>query len=141
MENKMAEVAKLFGVELNEEFGLKNSNFRYKLTISGLRKRHITLEEWTNSSMLDDLLLGRVEIVKAVKPILDNIEKNYLSNIIKPFRDRINYIAKVNLANRREYILIKMKNMEVISLPFFTPGTMYKGMEVNREYTLEQLGL
>ena len=35
-ENKMAEVAKLIGVELNEEIGLKNSNFRYKLTKNGL---------------------------------------------------------------------------------------------------------
>ena len=91
--------------------------------------------------MLDDLLLGRVEMVKAVKPILDNIEKNYLSNIIKPFRNRIDYIAKVNLSNRREYILIKMKNYELISLPFFTAGTMYKGMENDKDYTLKDLGL
>ena len=91
--------------------------------------------------MRDDLLLGRVEIVKAAKPILDNIEKNYLSNIIKPFRDRIDYIAKVNLSNRREYILIKMKNYEMISLPFFTAGTMYKGMENDKDYTLKELSL
>ena len=97
----MSEVAKLIGVELNEEFGLKNSNFRYKLTKNGLRKKYFTEKEWGCSNMLDDLLLGRVEIVKAAKPILDNIEKNYLSNIIKPFRDRIDYIAKVNLSNRR----------------------------------------
>ena len=91
--------------------------------------------------MLDDLLLGRVEIVKAAKPILDNIEKNYLSNIIKPFRDRIDYIAKVNLSNRREYILFKMKNYEMISLPFFTASTMYKGMENDKDYTLKELSL
>ena len=141
MENKMAEVAKLFGVELNEEFGLKKSNFRYKLTKKGLYKKYFTEKEWSYSTMLDDLLLGRVEIVKAVKPILDNIEKNYLSNIIKPFRDRVDYIAKVNLANRREYILIKMKNMEMISLPFFTAGTMYKGMENDKDYILKDLDL
>ena len=141
MENKMAEVAKLLGVELGEEFGLKNSNFRYKLTKKGLHKKYFTEKEWSCSTMLDDLLLGRFEIVKAVKPILDNIEKNYLSNIIKPFRDRIDYIAKVNLANRREYILIKMKNMEMISLPFFTAGTMYKGMENDKDYILKDLDL
>ena len=141
MENKMSEVAKLLGVELNEEFGLKNSNFRYKLTTYGLRKRYHLVQEWSDSSMLDDLLLGRVEMVKAAKPILDNIEKNYLSNIIKPFRDRIDYIAKVNLSNRREYILIKMKNYELISLPFFTAGTMYKGMENDKDYTLKELSL
>ena len=141
MENKMSEVAKLLGVELNEEFGLKNSNFRYKLTTYGLRKRYLTVEEWSNSSMLDDLLLGRVEMVKAAKPILDNIEKNYLSNIIKPFRDRIDYITKVHLSNNREYIFIKMKNYEIISLPFFTAGTMYKGMENDEDYSLKDLDL
>ena len=141
MENRMAEVAKLLGVELGEEFGLKNSNFRYKLTTYGLRKRYHLVQEWSASSMLDNLLLGRVEMVKEAKPILDNIEKNYLSNIIKPFRNRIDYIAKVNLSNRREYILIKMKNYELISLPFFTAGTMYKGMENDKDYTLKDLGL
>ena len=64
MENKMAEVAKLLGIKLGEEFGLKNSNFRYKLTTYGLRKRYHLIQEWSDSSMLDDLLLGRVEIVK-----------------------------------------------------------------------------
>lgn len=141
MENKMAEVAKLLGVELDEEFGLKKSDFRYKLTKKGLRKKYFTETEWGYSNMLDNLLLGKVEMVKAVKPILDNIEKNYLSNIIKPFRDRIDYIAKVNLSNRREYILIKMKNCEMISLPFFTAGAMYKGMENDKNYTLKDLGL
>ena len=142
MENKMSEVAKLLGVELGEEFGLKNSNFRYKLTKYGLHKKYFTEKEWGYSNMLNDLLLGSVEMVKAVKPILDNIEKNYLSNIIKPFRDRIDYIAKVNLSNNRgEYILIKMKNYELISLPFFTAGTMYKGMENDKDYTLKDLGL
>ena len=141
MENKMSEVAKLLGVELDEEFGLKNSNFRYKLTKNGLYKKYFTEKGWGCSNMLDALLLGRVEMVKAAKPILDNIEKNYLSNIIKPFRDRIDYIAKINLSNGREYIFIKLKNYEIISLPFFTAGTMYKGMENDKDYTLKDLGL
>ena len=141
MENKMAEVAKLLGVELNEEFGIENSDFLYKFTKRGLCKRYFTEEEWRCSNMLDDLLLGRVELVKKPKPILDEAEKRYLTNIIKPFRDRIDYIAKVNLANRREYILIKMKNMEMISLPFFTAGTMYKGMENDKDYILKDLDL
>ena len=59
MENKMSEVAKLLGVELNEEFGLKNSDFRYKLTTNGLRKRYHLEQEWSDSSMLDNLLIGR----------------------------------------------------------------------------------
>lgn len=78
MENKMSEVAKLLGVKLNEEFGLKKSNFRYKLTNYGLLKRYLTVEEWSHSSMLEDILIGRLEVVKLPKPILDEKEKEYL---------------------------------------------------------------
>ena len=145
-ENKMAEVAKLFGVELNEEFGLTNSNFRYKLTTYGLRKRHITLEEWTNSSMLDDLLLGKFEIIKKPKPILDDIEKKYLSNIIKPFRNKIKWIRKIGSPNsdKLEYIRICYSDYNytnVLNFPDFKVGTMYKGMEEDKLYTLKELGI
>lgn len=145
MENKMAEVAKLLGVELGEEFGLKNSNFRYKLTTNGLRKRHITLEEWGCSNMLDDILLGRAKIIKIAKPILDAAEKRYLTNIIKPFRDRILWIKKISSPTLNyEYIKICYRDNNytiVLDFPDFKEGTMYKGMELKKDYTLEELGL
>ena len=144
MENKMSEVAKLLGVKLNEEFGLKNSNFRYKLTTYGLRKRYLTVEEWSNSSMLDDLLLGRYEIVKTAKPILDDAEKKYLSAVIKPFRNKVYAIAKYDDGDDNYYIQIAIKQnvyFEYIYLPYFKKGTMYKGMELKKKYTVEQLGL
>lgn len=146
MGNKMAEVAKLLGVELNQEFGLKDSNFRYKLTTYGLRTRYYTQEEWCNSSILDDILLGRVDIVKIANPILDEAEKRYLSNIIKPFRKHIITIRKIQ-NYKYEFIEIviyrtdKGVYCEVISFPYFNKGKMYKGMEINKEYALEELGL
>lgn len=145
MENKMSEVAKLLGVELDEEFGLKNSNYRYKFTNYGLRKRYHTVEEWGKSCMLDDILLGRVEIVKVAKSILDEAEKRYLINIIKPFIDQVIAIAKRS-ANYGEFIDIMIDEGDIgdcgnIYLPYFKPNSMYKGMKVNREYTLDQLGL
>ena len=144
MENKMSEVAKLLGVELNEEFGLKNSNFRYKLTTYGLQKRYHLIQEWSDSSMLDDLLLGRVEIVKKSKSILDDAEKKYLSAVIKPFRNKVYAIAKYDVGDDEYYIQIVIKQnvyFEYIDLPNFKKGTMYKGMELKKEYTVEQLGL
>lgn len=142
-ENKMAEVAKLLGLELNEEFGLKNSNFRYKLTTYGLRKRHITIEEWSDSCMLDDLLLGKCEIVKKDNSILDESEKRYLSNVIKPFRNQVTSISK-KLGDYGEFIDIEIKEDEYsdgIYLPYFKPNSMYKGMVEYNNYTLEELGL
>lgn len=145
MENKMSEVAKLLGVELGEEFGLKNSNFRYKLTTNGLRKRHMTLEEWGCSNMLDDILLGRAKIIKIAKPILDAAEKRYLSNVTKPFIKNIKYIIKnKKFSGNYEYISIAYRDSTgdcALNFPDFKAGTMYCGMEIGRPYTLRGLGL
>ena len=72
------------------------------------------------------------------KEILDEKEKEYLSAVIKPFRDRIEFIAKRRMFD--DYICIGL-NDEAISLPYFKKGTMYKGMELYKEYTLKELGL
>ena len=83
------------------------------------------------------------------EPILDEAERRYLSAVIKPFRDEIVYIVKIPEAfpyESIEYIYIYIKNrlcgdFEKIRFPKFATGTMYKGMEVGRKYTLEELGL
>lgn len=73
--------------------------------------------------------------------ILDNTEKRYLSNVIRPFRDRIKYICKsVSDFGKYEYIKANLCN-DTLVLPDFKPNTMYKGMESGKEYTLEELGL
>lgn len=72
------------------------------------------------------------------KEILDEKEKEYLSAVIRPFKDRVDYIEKVE--NILEYIAIELNN-ERLSFPFFDKGTMYKGMELNKKYTLKELGL
>ena len=77
-----------------------------------------------------------------VEPILDDEERAYLSAVIKPFRDMVMYLIKSD-----EIIVISFKyksgdnqwSYDVAHLPYF--GTMYKGMEVGRRYTLEELGL
>lgn len=74
------------------------------------------------------------------KEILDEDEKEYLSAVIRPFRDRVNYIAKKGV--RKEYIQIVLKkDNECFFLPYFEKDTMYKGMELNKKYTLKELGL
>ena len=73
--------------------------------------------------------------------ILDDVEKAYLSAVIKPFRGKVEYVYKKYLEIRkREYLEISLEN-GVISFPCFEKGTMYKGMEGNKLYTLEELGL
>lgn len=86
-----------------------------------------------------------VEIEK-VEEILDEKEKEYLSNVIKPFKKRIKSICKRLGFCGYEYIEINIESIntidtESISLPDFKKGTMYKKIEINEEYTLKDLNL
>lgn len=71
--------------------------------------------------------------------ILDDAERKYLSAVIRPFRDKVEYIEKVD-SDCEEYIHIRL-NLDWAILPHFKKGTMYKNMETNRCYKLEELGL
>lgn len=73
------------------------------------------------------------------KPILDDEEKEYLSVVIRPFKDKVKYIRKC-CTSRGEYIEIGILNDSAI-LPYFNKNTMYKGMELEKQYTLKELGL
>ena len=81
--------------------------------------------------------------------ILDKEEKKYLSSVIRPFRDRVISIKKIDMylgSNKDcEYIFGDLDNkygvVDAFSLPYFPKGSMYKGMETDKRYTLEELGL
>lgn len=76
------------------------------------------------------------------EPILDDVEKRYLSSFIKPFKDEIQSIEKNrNWANNSDRLYFNMKNGDIFYLPNFKPGAMYKGMEPNKDYSLDELGL
>lgn len=75
--------------------------------------------------------------------ILDEVEKRYLRGVIRPFRDKVKTIKKGTLnINDEQYISINFENTaNNFALPNFKKGTMYKGMGVDKKYTLEELGL
>lgn len=72
-------------------------------------------------------------------PVLDDVEKAYLSAVIKPFREKVGHVKKID-CGKKEFLKIYLED-DNIPFPFFTKGTMYKGMECEKEYTLEELGL
>ena len=80
-----------------------------------------------------------IEWLLSEAQILDDAEKEYLKAVIKPFRDKVKCILKCS--NSGEWIAIKIINDTTINFPYFEKGTMYQGMELNRKYTLEELGL
>ena len=79
--------------------------------------------------------------------ILTDEEKEYISNIIKPFKNRVCYIIKYkNLCYNEEYIQIRVKSYdnklyEITSLPIFVEGSMYKNMKAWYKYSLKELDL
>ena len=86
-----------------------------------------------------------VSLESIVHPqILDDTEKRYLSAVIKPFRDRVEYIEKTDTGCKREYCQIRVgfpNASNDIYFPEFRESDMYKGMEIGKKYTLEELGL
>lgn len=79
-----------------------------------------------------------------IEPILTDKECEYLSAVIKPFRNVIEWISKNPYRNDFEYIDIKYiedNGYQIMTFPLFKEGTMYKGMALKKEYTLEELGL
>ena len=82
---------------------------------------------------------------EAKEPVLDDEERKYLSEVIRPFRKKIISISKVFHGSDRQYISITIKDkdrfIDSLNLPAFENDTMYKGMEISRPYTLKELGL
>lgn len=79
--------------------------------------------------------------------ILDDVERKYLKTILKPFHEKVDYVAK-NSRNifgnnyRREYLYIQFHDHDgKFEFPDFDSGKMYSGMELDKEYTLDELGI
>lgn len=111
------------------------------------------LNQYTNE--LKDTVIGeRLDIVKVERPtqykevferkeeILDETEKKYLTEVIRPFRKRIQFIQKrKEITEINPYIRIVCEDNDKLVFPYITDNSMYKGMEVNKKYTLKELGL
>lgn len=76
--------------------------------------------------------------------ILDNDEKRYLKNVIRPFKNQVLLIRKYSYCEY-EYLSIFIKEIDgdktSIELPMFEEGSMYKNMILGEDYSLEELEL
>ena len=74
--------------------------------------------------------------------ILDETEKRYLRNFITPFKNSIETIRRLySPTKKKDYIQIRYRDDRPTNFPYFESNTMYKGMELNKNYTLEEMGL
>ena len=76
------------------------------------------------------------------EPVLDDVEREFLSATIKPFRKMIAYIVKdQDFDDGKQCIRIILQNGDGMRFPYFDDDTMYKGMKENKKYSLEELDL
>lgn len=122
-------------------------------TIENTAENIILLRELSPTALrkwqLEDLNHD-IEVLNAIKkdyeskkqePVLDDIERKYLKNILRPFKDEIKWVCKFKCFNPKdEYITIELET-DSIRLPYFIADTMYKNMENGKKYTLEELGI
>lgn len=113
------------------------------------------LNQYTNE--LKDTVTGEsLDIIKVERPvkyetvferkeeILDETEKRYLKNVIRPWQNVVDYIEKhrcLESTGLKEYIVIFTVENDKIIFPEFEINTMYRNMKVNKQYSLEELGL
>ena len=137
----------------NAEWMLKNGMKFSRLTwahINGRnivyyrKNKYIELEIYSEKSVNPENLITKWLDMGHREQILDDAEKRYLSAVIRPFRDRVEYIAKATVCGLEEdsYIFIHFTDASYdMDFPLLRGSNMYKCMRPCDKYTLEELGL
>lgn len=156
-ENELALVEKQFtksdlkdGDIVTQRNGLKKMVFENKLYGSN----HFVSLTYYTEDLKDANGDEEYDIIKIERPgkyntiferkeeILDETEKKYLTDVIRPFRKRIQFIQKrEEIMEINPYLRIVFEDNDKLVFPYITDNSMYKGMEVNKKYTLKELGL
>jgi len=96
----------------------------------------------------DDVSIIKVErpvkyetMFERKEEILDEVEKKYLADVVRPFRSKVRSVYKMaSICSNKEFICIQLRD-DNVTLPYFKKGTMYKEMQTGKRYTLQKLGL
>lgn len=78
------------------------------------------------------------------EPTLTDVERQYLTMVIKPFRDNVKYIVKRAVDDGRYYYYLDIwfkDGSDDMLFPRFPSNSMYVGLELEKNYTLEDLEL
>lgn len=87
------------------------------------------------------------EYKEPIKPILTEKEKAYLKNMIEPYGNNTAYVCRFITETLREEFLsicinVDENNINSFEIPLIHGlKTWYKNMVLDKEYTLEELGL
>lgn len=77
-----------------------------------------------------------------VEPVLNKKEMMYLTGVMNPFIEHVEYVIKKEIYQDYEYICIMLKGVEApFNLPTFRRGKMYVGMKLGKQYSVDDLGI
>lgn len=145
---KNAEYLSKQGIKLSSFYMYETTNHTYTIRNSDPNKQFGTVNADTPYSAIHEFMEWLD--MEHTEQILDKVERQYLSSVIKPFKKRAVFVRKdchKGLdGGRYEQIVIRVKSampdsFADIELPFFKEGAMYKGMKIYKEYTMKELGL
>lgn len=145
------ELLDFYGVEIGKKYKITDQNARRLFDMKGTRFSIKTNRSGFLEVELNNGLNGRSihmledYVYEEVKEPLTEKEKAYLSAVIKPFRDSIITISKMEFVDDRACIRIKYRCYDGVEdrtyMPVFNVNDLYLSMEADKEYTLEELGL
>lgn len=79
---------------------------------------------------------------KYKEDVLDEVEREYLKSVIKPFRNRVTSVRKFFNGIHYQIIISLDDGENLCKLPRFPlDSEMYMGMDSKKWYTLQELGL
>jgi len=80
-------------------------------------------------------------------PILSDAEREYLKMVLKPFHENVAYVEKVHYypmngdtSSSLAFLFIKLHDGK-LEFPNFDSRKMYLGMESNKKYKMDELGI
>lgn len=140
----------IFTVKANALHNLNSNLMLYYIQNNRTKKCYIIgkegielINESRHFKSLPNDYTGTIEVENGFiqeRKILDEAEKRYLKAVIRPFKDKVKNISKRATLCGACYIYINLGD-DGAALPYFNKGTMYNGMEDDKEYTLKELEL
>ena len=113
----------------------------YRMGKSVEHKSALSVGGWNKIAKKHNKRLLKEENIKK-EHLLDKAERKYLRNLLAPFRNEVEGIELENRFEQIEYVSLAIHTYnDWIYLPSFKKGEMYAKLEINREYTLEELRL
>ena len=113
-----------------------SKDYVYKISVCG---KPITEYKATNEITCLEIILKWLDM-EHQEPILDDAEREYLKMVLKPFHEAVQCVEKTKKGDK-EYLFISFYNNGAFFFPDFDSGTMYSGMELDRKYSLDELGI